>query len=214
MLLNSTKKPMFKDRTEAGKLLVSAISKYDLSHAIVLAIPRGGVVVADEISKAYDLPLMLIFVKKVGHPNNPEFSVGVIGQDENQIELDAHFTQNEIVTQIRNARTKMQKQLRTYGHVYTDVVLKDKVVLLVDDGAATGNSILFSIKELKKIPVKAILALLPVCPMDTYSKIAQQVDDLICLEVPVNFNAVGQFYEDFEQVEDDAIVEILKKHSA
>jgi predicted phosphoribosyltransferase len=204
---------MFKDRTEAGKLLVSAISKYNLSNAIVLAIPRGGVVVAAEISKAYKLPLRLIFVKKVGHPNNPEFSIGAIGQDENQIELDSDFTQNEIVDQLRNARSKMQKQFRTYGHVYSDRNLKDKVVLLVDDGAATGNSILFSIKELKKIPVKTIVVLLPVCPADTFNKIAQIADDLVCLEVPVNFNAVGQFYEDFQQVADDEVLKIVKTYS-
>jgi putative phosphoribosyl transferase len=202
---------MFKDRTDAGKLLVSAISNYNLSNAIVLAIPRGGVVVAAEISKAYKLPLRLIFVKKVGHPDNPEFSIGAIGQDENQIELSSDFNQNEIVTQIRNARSKMQKQLRTYGNVYTDCNLRDKVVLLVDDGAATGNSILFGIKELRKIPVQKIVVLLPVCPIDTYHKIVHEADELICLDLPIGFNAVGQFYEDFEQVDDDEVVKILNK---
>jgi predicted phosphoribosyltransferase len=205
---------MFRNRVEAGKLLVSAISKYNLSDAIVLAIPRGGVVVAAEISKAFKWPLRLIFIKKVGHPNNPEFSIGAIGQDENTIELDSDYTQNEIVAQLQSARLKMRTQIRTYGHVYSDQKVKNKVVLLVDDGAATGNSILLSIKELRKIPVKRIVVLLPVCPLDTYNKIVQHADDVVCLEVPFNFNAVGQFYEDFEQVEDDAIVEILKKHSA
>ena len=127
--------------------------------------------------------------------------------------MDSDFTQNEIVDQLRNARSKMQKQFRTYGHVYSDRNLKDKVVLLVDDGAATGNSILFSIKELKKIPVKTIVVVLPVCPADTFNKIAHIADDLVCLEVPVNFNAVGQFYEDFQQVADDEVLKIVKTYS-
>ncbi len=201
---------MFKDRNEAGKLLVDTISNLDLSNAIVLAIPRGGVIVASEIAKAYHLPLKLIFIKKVGHPDNPEYSIGAIGQGGKAITLDSDYSENEIVHQIRTARLKMRKQMDVYGHSYSESNLKNKIVFLVDDGAATGNSILLAVKELRNFPVEKIIALLPVCPLDTFKKITKVVDDLICLEIPLNFNAVGQFYENFDQVDDEKIMLILK----
>jgi predicted phosphoribosyltransferase len=200
---------MFKNRVEAGELLVDAISNHDLSNAFVLAIPRGGVVVAYEIAKALHLPLRLIYIKKVGHPDNPEYSIGAIGQEGKELDLDSDYLENEVVQQIRSAQLKMRKQIEVYGHSYTDSNLKNQIVLLVDDGAATGNSILYGIQELKRLPVKKIIVLLPVCPLDTYKKLLKVADELICLEVPLNFNAVGQFYENFDQVDDQTIKRLL-----
>ena len=201
---------MFKDRSEAGKRLVSTILNYDRTNAMVVAIPRGGVIVAAEIANSLKIPLRLIYVKKIGHPNNPEFSIGAMAQRNHKIDLHSDFSPNELVSQIHSARIKMQKQYRTYGHAYEQVDLKNKVIFLVDDGAATGNSILLSVKELRAIPVQKIIVMLPVCPRDTFLKIQAVVDELICLEVPENFNAVGQFYENFIQVGDNEVIGILK----
>jgi putative phosphoribosyl transferase len=200
---------MFKDRTEAGQLLVGAISNFNLSDALVIAIPRGGVIVAAEIAKALRLPLKLIFIKKVGHPGNPEYSIGAIGKGGRELALDSEYSQNEIVQQINSALLKMRKQIKAYGHSYEECDIKNKVVLLVDDGAATGNSILLAVKELRSYSIKKIIVLLPVCPLDTYNKIANAVDQIICLDIPINFNAVGQFYEDFDQVDDEIINNLL-----
>lgn len=202
---------MFKDRAEAGQLLVNAISNYNLSNALVIAIPRGGVIVAAEISKALRLPLKLIFIKKVGHPDNPEYAIGAIGKGGKELALDAEYSQNEIVQQIKQAQLKIRKQIKEYGHSYEECDLKNKVVLLVDDGAATGNSILLAVKELRSYSIQKIIVLLPVCPLDTYKKIAKLVEDIICLEIPMNFNAVGQFYENFDQVDDQTINKLLLK---
>jgi len=203
---------MFKDRTQAGQLLVDAISNYDLSEAVVLAIPRGGVIVAAEIAKAFRLSLKLIFIKKVGHPNNPEFAIGAIGKGGREVALDSDYSEYDIVQQIQSARSKMRNQIYKYGHSYEKCDLKNKVVLLVDDGAATGNSIILAIQELRNFPIIKIIVLLPVCPLDTYKKIAKLVEDIICLEIPLNFNAVGQFYENFDQVDDKAIKSLLKEN--
>jgi putative phosphoribosyl transferase len=203
---------MFKDRTEAGQLLVNAISNFNLSNALVIAIPRGGVIVAAEISKARRLPLKLIFIKKVGHPDNPEYAIGAIGKGGRELALDAEYSQNEIVQQIKAAQLKIRKQIKEYGHSYEECDLKNKVVLLVDDGAATGNSILLAVKELRSYSIQKIIVLLPVCPLDTYKKIANTVDHIICLDTPDNFNAVGQFYENFNQVDDKAIKSLLKEN--
>ena len=203
---------MFKDRTEAGQLLVNAISNYNLSDAIVIAIPRGGVIVAAEISKALRLPLKLIFIKKVGHPDNPEFAIGAIGKGGREVALDSDYSENDIVQQIQSARLKIRKQIYEYGHSYEECDMKNKLVLLVDDGAATGNSIILAIQELRNFPINKIIVLLPVCPLDTYKKIAKLVEDIICLEIPSNFNAVGQFYENFDQVDDNTIKSLLTEN--
>jgi len=185
---------------------------------IVLAIPRGGVVTGEVIANSLGVNLDVVVAKKVGDPLNPEFAIGAVIHD-------GSFVPNEDVIgsldvskrYIEESVTSLKKEIdrrlikfrgnKTYN-------LLDKVVLLVDDGVATGTTMFAAIKWLKTQRLKKLIVAIPVGPRDTIGKLREIVDELIVLHSPSIFGAVGAFYQDFSQVTDDEVVEIMRKHRA
>ncbi len=207
---------MFRNREEAGELLaqklVSVIKNEDV---IVLGIPRGGVVVAKEIAKRFDLPLDIVVVKKIGAPTNPELAIGAVGPKAtvfwDEI-LCRHLTisvETKKTLQIEKDKERKAREKLLRG-TKPMLQLKGKTVIVVDDGVATGATVMTAQRYLKKEKAKEIILAIPVVSSDTFIILKEYFDNIVVLRVEDYFSAVGQFYQEFPQVEDDEVIKILK----
>lgn len=206
---------MFANRKEAGAKLAKELLKKNIKKGMIMAIPRGGVVVAAEIGKELNLPVDLIIPRKIGAPINPEMAVGAVTQDGTAIfdhnvlgklglkEKDLKDTVNEEIKEIKRRMIKYRG-----SEEYPDY--SGKEIILVDDGVATGSTVLAAIKSLYKLfkPERLILAV-PVAPPEVMARLKKEVDEAVCLVEPEIFYAVGQFYDDFRQVKDEEVIELL-----
>lgn len=205
---------MFKDRQEAGKLLANELQEYNNDKsAVVLAIPRGGVVPAFEVAHKLHLPLEIALVKKIGHPTNREFAIGAASLDEYIINEGSNVTTSYIENEVANLRQKMKDQQQQFIGNRKPISLKNKKVIIVDDGIATGLTLKMVVELVKKANPSEIIVAVPVSPSDSAAEFESLVDKFVCLSVPVFFRAVGEHYENFEQVEDETVKEILGQTS-
>lgn len=203
----------FTNRAEAGRELASELQKYRDSDAIILALPRGGVGVAKEIAKELHLPLDLVVVRKIGHPYNPEFAIAAVSEngdlaaDEEELQnVDPDWLKKEIEKEQSEARRRRE----TYLPGKKQLDLKDKLVILVDDGLATGLSMLAAIEMVKHQKPSKIVVAVPVTPPDTAERIQAQSDEFFSLLIPEHFlGGVGAYYEDFQQVSDQEVIQIM-----
>lgn len=208
---------MWRDRREAGRYLAEALKEFKNKDVLVLAIPRGGVVVGDEVATALNAPLDVVVPRKIGAPFNPELAIGAIAADGSRV-LDQDIIQRLDVSQeylkkeIERQTEEIKRRISEYRGDRPPLEIEGKTVILVDDGVATGATTLAAIKYLKnKKPAQIILAI-PVGPPDTVEKLKKEVDRLICLSIPSLFYAVGQFYDQFEQTTDQEVVDIISVH--
>ncbi|MDW8102277.1 MAG: phosphoribosyltransferase [Anaerolineae bacterium] len=206
---------LFRDRHEAGKLLAQKL--LDLKghpKAIVLGIPRGGVVVAYEVAKALGLPLDVFIARKIGAPGNPELAIGAVASDGTVIldELSISLmgvSRQYIEKEIEHQKEEIRKRLLAYRGGREGYSLQGRIVILVDDGVATGATTIASLRAIKASnPSQTILAV-PVAPPDTVEKLRQEADRVICLYTPSPFWAVGAFYLNFEQTSDEEVKALL-----
>ena len=185
---------------------------------IVLAIPRGGVVTGEVIANSLGVSLDIIVAKKVGDPLNPEFAIGAVIHDGSFVPNEDVISSLDVSKRyIEESVTSLKKEIdrrliKFRGNKRYHLL--DKVVLLVDDGVATGTTMFAAIKWLKTQRLKKLIVAIPVGPRDTIEKLRDIVDELIVLHSPSIFGAVGAFYQDFSQVTDDEVVEIMRKHRA
>ncbi len=206
---------MFKDRKEAGELLANKLIEYSNNkNVIVVAIPRGAVSIGAIIAEKLNTPLEIVLSKKIGHPLNKEYAIGAVtlkSQTLNDGLIGISNTYIEEETQ--RIRTILKERLQLYYGNKKPLDFRDKIILLVDDGAATGSTLLSSINLIHQENPAEIVVALPVASNSAYKKIKQSpyIHRAICLLIPGNFNAVGQFYENFNQVKDDEVVQWLKK---
>jgi len=210
---------IFRDRKDAGQRLGLALAGYRGEDTVVLGIPRGGMVVAAEVAKILLAPLDLIIPRKIGAPHNPEVAIGAITPDGTMIineRLAAvmGLEEEEISLLAEEVRTEIARRVDRYRGKRPAQELAGKFVILVDDGIATGFTITAALQSIKKAgPAKLVLAI-PVAPPDTVKTLSREVDEMVCLESPENFYAVGQFYVDFEQTEDDEVIALLHENAA
>ena len=206
----------FKDRVEAGNLLGEKLADLkDEKNVIVLAIPRGGVIIADQVAAALNITLGLIVVRKIGHPLNPEFAMGAVTDNGHLVGtvgdlqgVDAKWLKEEIDRQINEAKRRKELYL---NNKILDVL--GKTVILIDDGIATGMSMLAAIKEVQDRKASKIIVAVPVAAKDTAEKISSYVDEFRSVEIPEYFlGAIGAYYDNFPQVTDQEVIEIMKKY--
>jgi putative phosphoribosyl transferase len=202
-----------KNRQDAALRLVKELEIYKSTNAIVLAIPRGGIPIGHFIAQELRVPLEIILSKKIGYPNNPEFAIGSVTLQ--GVVVDDKFS-TEFKDYIDIESKKILEALKSKFALYMGnrkpADLTNKIVIIVDDGIATGNTIIATIQAVKKSNPKKIIVAVPVAPKDTAKKIEKLVDDFICLHVADEFFGVGQFYEDFSQVTDEEVIRLLNKN--
>jgi predicted phosphoribosyltransferase len=200
---------ILKDRKEAGMLLSQKLEKYQHTDTIILAVPRGGVPIGYEISKNLHLPLDIILSKKIGHPFNKEFAIGAVSLDSTIIDEYPDIPKEYIEREIKNLRESMKDKYNLYRDYRKPEDIKGKTVIVVDDGIATGNTLLASLAMLRKRHPKKIIVAVPVVPFDTVKIFEQNTDEFVYLIAPKDFRGVGRFYESFDQVSDEEVVRML-----
>ncbi len=200
----------FRNREEAGKLLGKKLLSYNFENPIVFGIPRGGIIVAFEVSKVLKAPLSTIIVSKIPAYFDGEYGIGAITED-GTIILRENIDEDDLNKIVETLKNKIKKRVEIYRNGKDIEELNNRTAIIVDDGIATGETILAAIKTIKnKKPEKIVIAV-PVSSIDAKERIKREVDYFISLYTPENFYAVSMFYEDFEQVEDDYVINILKK---
>jgi len=203
---------IFEDRQDAGKQLAQKLlEKFNrLMKGLVLALPRGGVVVGFEVAKALNLPFDIIVTRKIGAPLNPEYAVAAVSEHELIVSPRENPDPEYLREEVRKERREIQRRLREYRDSKPEIDLKDKTVILVDDGLATGLTMEVAIREVRRQkPAKIILAV-PVAPPETIEKLRPFVDELVVLNMEPMFFAVGQFYKNFPQTTDEEVKELLQ----
>jgi putative phosphoribosyl transferase len=207
----------FSNRTEAGRLLAEKLVKYaGRADVIVLGLPRGGVPVAYEVAKRLGVPLDVFIVRKLGVPGFEELAVGaiasggvrVLNQDVMRALPNAEAT-IESITARETAELERREQSYRAGRPAPE--LQDRIVILVDDGLATGATMRAAVKALRQSGAAKIVVAVPVGPPDTCREFEGEADETICASVPEFFQAVGQYYEDFSQTSDDEVRELLAR---
>ena len=208
---------MFKNREEAAKKLAKALNALkNRDDIVVIALPRGGVPIAFEIAKELSAPLDIFFVKKIPSPFNKEAAIGAVSENGYYfvapIANALGISQDYINSQIKAILEKIKQKRAIYNKDRVDI--KNKTVIIADDGIATGSSMKLAIEALKKEGAKSVIVAAPVAPPEVASELKDIADNTYILYTPSNFSAVGQFYEDFHQLSDDEVIDILSKSIA
>lgn len=201
----------FKNRYDAAMRLIPLLQKYKNDRGVVMAVPRGGVALGYFIAKHYNFPMELILTKKIGHPFNSEFAIGAVGLDAEIINEREDVPEAYLKKEIKRIRESLRERQKKFMGNLKPLDLKGKTVIIVDDGIATGNTILASIEMMRHKEPKKIVVAVPVAPPSTAKKIKARADDFICLHTPIDFFGVGQFYDDFSEVSDEEVVHYIKE---
>jgi len=203
---------VFADRNEAGKLLSEKLADLKGENCLVLTIPRGGVVIGNQIALSLECKLDVIISKKINPPNHPEYAIGAIMPDGtvhwNQ-DMSQYLEEPYFVNEINEKKNEAQRQLEQFrGNSTYD--LKDKTVILTDDGIATGATVFVILKWLAKNNPKKTVVASPVIPASTYEQLKKTSDKAVALLLPTAFYAVSEFYKKFDQVSEKEVESILK----
>ena len=214
---------VFFNRRDAGERLAHQLANYtNNSNAIVLALPRGGVPVAYEVATKLNLPLDVCLVRKLGLPNSPETAMGAVAEDalthdysENITIIDRNTVEynnldREVLKEIAaKEKAKLKRRESCYRHYRPMLKISDRIVIIVDDGMATGLTMQAAVKVLSKHNPAKIIVACPVASRQAISNIENVVDNLICLLTPQSLGAVGFWYEDFSQTTDQHVCDLL-----
>ena len=209
---------MFLDRKAAGKFLAHALSVYKDVDPIVLALPRGGVEVGYEVAAALEAPLDIVVVRKLGAPGRPELAMGaIIGGEKPEIVLNRDIIRSLRVTDdqmdlvVKRESEEIGRREHLYRQGRDSLPLDGCTGILVDDGIATGASIRAAICGLRRRPLARLVLAVPVAPEAALDALRPEVDELVCLEAPKVFGAVGEFYDDFRQTDDETVIALLEQ---
>jgi len=206
---------MFRDREQAARQLAERLFAYKGQNPLVLAIPRGAVPMAKIVAEALGGEFDVVLVRKLGAPGNPEFAIGAIdetgwaylGPYAALAGGDAVFIER---TKARELET-IRKRRAQYSPLHPPIDPAGRIVIVIDDGLATGSTMLAALHALRQRAPQKLVCAVPVAPPDTLEKVGEQADEVVCLYAPENFQAVGQFYADFGQVEDDEVIALLSE---
>ncbi len=212
---------VFKDRRDAGRQLAIALSKHAYPHPVlVLGIPRGGVVVAEEVAQALSAPLDVIITRKIRAPYQPELGVGAVVDGDHVTVLNEQLvrivgaTPEYLEREIAYQAEEIDRRLKIYRNNRPLPEIFGKTVIVIDDGIATGYTFRTSLEGLRRKHPSKLIGAAPVAARDSYEMLKPFADELVCLSTPVSFMAVGNWYTDFEQVNDEEVVAILHRNWA
>lgn len=211
----------FEDRREAGQRLAQALSGYEGQDVLVLALPRGGVPVAAEIAASLRVPLDLLLVRKIGLPSQPELAMGAIAEGTPPV-----IVRDECL--IRSARVpdwlfdevcrkelkELERRRAAYLGPRSRPEAEGRVVVVVDDGIATGTTVKAALRSIRQRHPKELVLAVPIAPEGVAKELRQEVDALFCLSTPARFGSVGHFYRDFHQLEDQDVLSVLARFTS
>ncbi|MEN9470150.1 MAG: hypothetical protein RL630_1883 [Verrucomicrobiota bacterium] len=206
----------FKDRKDAGRILADKLSKYtNHPNAVILALPRGGVPVAYEVAQELGLPLDVLIVRKLGVPNHEELAMGAIASGGirylNRSVIESLRILPETLEDVeRREALELMRREALYRGNRPPLQVEGRIVILIDDGIATGSTMRVAIQLLRAQHVKKIIVATPAAPPSAKWEIEPLVDEFIAVVLPTDFYGVGQFYEDFAQMDDDTIYELVQ----
>lgn len=207
---------LYKDRYDAGKQLAQELLQYKNENPVIIALPRGGVLLGYEAAKMLHAPLDIIVARKLGAPFHPEFGFGAIAPNGVKI-INAEsveylrLSKDEINEIIENETLEMNRRIQLYRKNSPPIDLHNKTVIVVDDGLATGVSTKAAVMSIKKMKPQKIILAVPVSPVNTANAFRQEVDEFICLNEFSDFFAVGAYYDNFEQITDEEVITLIQK---
>lgn len=213
LIIESQNPICFAHRKEAGKALARTLRNVPRKNAVVLGIPRGGVVPAREIARALHIEMDVLLSHKLGTPGNPEFAIGAISENGKIIlsETARHLAHASYLEKEKGEQCQiMQTRLKQYRKLVPKIPLQGKMVILTDDGVAVGLTVEAALSDIREEKPAHLILALPVGPPDTLERLSNLADETIALCAPRDFQSVSQFYENFPQVTDEEIFEILE----
>lgn len=208
----------FEDRAQAGQKLARALGRLDTKETVVLGIPRGGVVVAQYLARELNTPLDIILARKIGAPANPEFAIGAVGED-GHVYLNQEYARRAgadeayVEEEKKHQMAEIKRRAALFRKVHPKIPLKDRTVIVTDDGVATGATFEAALWSVRSEKPRKLIAAIPVGPEDTLRRLGKHADELVCLRMPETFYALSQFYLRFEQVDDQQVLDILQDTS-
>jgi putative phosphoribosyl transferase len=205
----------FTNRCDAGRRLVSPLRRYQPDHPLVLGLPRGGIVVAFEVAHALGAPLDVLVVRKLGAPDHPELAIGAVAPnvtvlDQETIDLLA-VSQEYLSAVLTRERQAMSRMLALFRGQDPFPKVECRTVIIVDDGVATGSTALAAADAVRQGGANRVIVAVPVCAPESIDRLRQSADDVVFLEAPPDFRAVGYWYADFTQTSDDEVRQLLKR---
>lgn len=211
---------IFSDRAEAGRTLAEKLVEKKYEDPVVLALPRGGVPVAAEVAKALNAPLDLVLVRKIGVPYQPELALAAVVDGKNPelvINEDVRRLSGVSDEELQEAEQRELKEIDRRRKLYLQgrdrAPIKGKTAIVIDDGIATGATVRAALKGLRRAKPKKLVLAVAVAPPETVERLRGEVDEIVCLETPEPFYAIGLYYYDFGQVSDEEVIAMLAKSS-
>lgn len=208
----------FHDRSDAGRRLAAALRGFRNQHPVVLALPRGGVAVGFEVARELDAPLDVILVRKIGAPLQPELAVAAVVDGER-----TEIVRNEDILEelslpdsyVEKAAARELEEIHRRRALYLagrePVPVADRTAIVVDDGIATGATVRAALRAVRRRKPKLLMLAVPVAPLEALQSLRAEVDEVVCLAAPVSFGAIGRFYTDFRQLDDDDVRSLLER---
>lgn len=202
---------MFRDRVEAGIQLAAKLKKYKNDAGVVLAVPRGGVPVAYAVAAELGFPIEVVLTKKIGHPMNKEYAIGAASLTDYFVIPHENVTQQYIDHELVRIRTRLKEMYKSFMGDKEPESIQGKTVIVIDDGIATGNTLLGTVNVLRKSHPGKIIIGVPVASKSAVQKLSKEVDEVVAVMIPEEFYGVGAFYKDFRQVSDEEVMFYLDK---
>jgi putative phosphoribosyl transferase len=208
----------FANRMEAGRLLAEQVKSRGGENTVALGIPRGGVIVANEISLGLKIRMDIVLTHKLGAPTNMELAIGSVSESgllfvnksiAAYVEADESYIEQEKARQLQ----QIAEKVKLYRAVLPKTQLKGKVVIITDDGVATGATVLAALWAVRQEKPNKIVLALPVGSPDTVTKLSEDADETVCLKAPPDFDALSRFYLEFGQVEDEQLMQLLENEN-
>ena len=209
----------FSNRTEAGRELAKALAFYKEQHPVILALPRGGVLVAAEIATALEAPLDLVLVRKIGVPFQPELAMGAVvdGQEplvvrNEQVIRMAEIKESEFDAIRDRELEEIERRRKLYLENRPHSEVTGQTVIIVDDGIATGATIRVALRAIRMRKPRRLILAAPVAPTQSLDELRTEADEIVCLEDYEDFGAIGLYYSDFRQISDAEVIKLLAQH--
>ncbi len=202
---------MFRNREEAGVLLATRLEKFFGDKGLVLAVPRGGIPVAYMVARELGFPLDIVLTKKIGHPYNEEYAIGAVSLTDYFIVPHERVSETYIQEEINKIRSRLREMQYLFTGGNKQETIENKTVIVIDDGMATGNTLLSTIQMLRKARPSKIIVAVPVASASAVRKLSAVADEVIAYLIPKEFTGVGAYYEDFHQVSDEEVIYFLDK---